>query len=454
MSKSRHLFYAVVLEREETMNLVYGVKDKPNPLKWFVLSLQHVFAMFGATVLVPILVGIPISTALLSSGVGTIIYFFITRQNSPVYLGSSFAYIAPLIAVIAYNKSNAASNYMLAVVTVGLIYVAFSLIFRFLGTKWFYKMLPPIVIGPVIMIIGLSLSSVAVDSTQILEIGTGTWKEPLTSLITIAIIISALILGKSVVKTIPVLIGIVLGYLFALIIGIVDISPIAEASLFALPEVSLPIIDYQLQFDFEVLVIVIPVSIVTMAEHIGDHIVLGSIINKNLLKEPGLKRTMLGDGLATIFAGLIGGPVNTTYAENTGVISLTKIASVYVILTAGITAIILSMIGVFTAAISTIPASVMGGVSVILFGLIALNGVRVLVENEIDLKNERNVLMLAIMLVLGVGGAAGINVVINDVKFVVTSVVLTAVSGIILHLLLPNKEVAYGKKNLETDQDY
>ncbi|GBU11352.1 uracil permease [Erysipelotrichaceae bacterium] len=432
-------------------NLVLDIHDKPSTKIWALLSLQHIFAMFGATVLVPILVGIPVSVALFTSGVGTLIYIVCTKAKSPVYLGSSFAYITPLIAVLAFNTENAAQNYNVAVILVGAIYVLMSFIFRFFGTEWFYKILPPVVIGPVIMVIGLGLANYAMTSFG-LVVGDQVaidWQHVGVATLTTGIIIAITIYGKGGLKLIPVLIGVVSGYICAALLGMIDFTLVKEAAIFSFPEFSV-LFSKGMTVNWEVLFIVFPVTIVTLSEHIGDHIVLGTIINKNLLADPGLHRTLLGDGLATMFAGIVGGPVNTTYAENTGVISLTKIASIYVIGGAAVGAIFLAFIGKITAIIQTIPTAVIGGVSIILFGMIALNGVRVLVENNVDLKNERNVIMIAVMLIIGVGAAAGINIRIFGAPISVSGIVLVAIVGIILHQLLPNKAVAYGSNNLET----
>lgn len=435
-------------------NLILDVHDKPSKKIWALLSVQHVFAMFGATVLVPILIGLPVSIALFTSGVGTLLYILCTKAKSPVYLGSSFAYITPLIAVLAYNPDNLIANYGFSVMVVGLIYVTMSFIFRFFGTDWFYKILPPVVIGPVIMVIGLGLANYAMSSFG-LVVDPGeliNWKQVLIAVITSGVIIGITIYGKGGIKLIPVLLGVITGYIVGAVLGEIDFAPIHEASIFAIPAFRF-VLSNGFSFDWEVLLIVFPVTIVTLSEHIGDHIVLGTIINRNLLKDPGLAKTLLGDGLATMFAGMVGGPVNTTYAENTGVISLTKIASVYVIGGAAVGAILLAFIGKITALIQTIPSGVIGGVSVILFGMIALNGVRVLVENKIDLKAERNVVMIGVMLIIGIGTAGGVNVTVLGTTISISGIVLAAVTGIILHSVLPNKEVAYGAQNLETNDE-
>ncbi|MGL5041533.1 MAG: uracil-xanthine permease family protein [Culicoidibacterales bacterium] len=435
-------------------DLILDLHEKPSKKIWLLLSLQHVFAMFGATVLVPILVGLPVSIALFTSGVGTLIYIICTKAKSPVYLGSSFAYITPLIAVLSYNSDNATMNYGVAVMAVGFIYVMMALIFRLFGTDWFYKILPPVVIGPVIMVIGLGLANYAMTSVGLI-VPKGQnidWLQVLISLVTTAVIIGITLYGKGNIKLIPVLIGVITGYVLAAVLGKVNFESVHTAPIFSLPAFRF-FFSNGLRFNWEILLIVFPVTIVTLSEHIGDHIVLGTIIRRNLLKNPGLQKTLLGDGLATMFAGFVGGPVNTTYAENTGVISLTKIASVYVIGGAAVGAICLAFIGKVAALIQAIPTGVIGGVSIILFGMIALNGVRVLVENNIDLKAERNVIMIGVMLIIGIGSAGGINITFLGATISISGIVLAALTGIILHGILPNKELAYGANNLETNEE-
>ncbi|MGL4953157.1 MAG: uracil-xanthine permease family protein [Culicoidibacterales bacterium] len=420
--------------------LYLDVHQQPaNKIQWFFLSFQHVFAMFGATVLVPILVGLPISVGLLCSGVGTLIYMVATKAKSPVYLGSSFAYIAPLQAAIALENGAGLANAGMGVMMVGLVYLVLAAIMRVAGTEWLNKILPPVVIGPVIMVIGLGLSATAVSNAMYVD-GVYSLSAILIAMVTLLTTIVISVYAKGYFKLIPILIGLIVGYVFAIFMGFVDFTPVIEAPWFALPEVNIPFIHYDPFFSIEIFWLVIPVAIVTVAEHIGDHVVLGSIVNRNLLKDPGLHRTLLGDGLATFMAGFLGGPVNTTYAENTGVISMTRVASVWVIGLAAVFAIVLAFIGKISALISTIPAPVMGGISILLFGLIGLNGVRVLANNKINLLAQRNMVIIAIVLVIGLGGA-----VLNVGTISLSGMALSAIIGIILHQILPDKKLGYGE---------
>ncbi|TLG75279.1 solute carrier family 23 protein [Culicoidibacter larvae] len=426
------------------VQLVMDVNEKPkNYFQWGLLSLQHVFAMFGSTVLVPYLVGFPPEIALFASGVGTLIYILSTKGQSPVYLGSSFAFITPMIAAGAIANGLGLNNAFMGVALVGCVYIILAFVIKIFGTKWFNYILPPVVIGPVIIVIGLGLASVAIGNAGLLEESFNVSYAIVAAVTTLSAVL-ALILGKGYIKLIPILIGIVAGYVTACILGIVDFTPVIEQPFFAMPAFSIPFVNYTPEISLEMISIMLPVAIVTVAEHVGDHVVLGSIIGKDLIHKPGLFRTLLGDGIATLLSGLVGGPVETTYAENTGVISMTRIASVFVLGTAAVIAVVLSFIGKFSALISTIPTPVMGGVSIILFGLIALNGVRVLVDNKIDLLNQRNQMMIAIIIVLGLGGAVFF---IGPVKL--SGMALAAIVGIVLHLVLPGKDAAYGTAHLK-----
>ena len=322
---------------------------------------------------------------------------------------------------------------------VGMVYLILAAIMRVAGTGWLNKILPPVVIGPVIMVIGLGLSSVAVNNAMYVD-GVYDMTSVLVATVTLLTTVIVSVYAKGYFKLIPILVGLIVGYIFAVVMGIVDFTPVLEASWFALPEVNIPFIHYQPAFSLEVFWLVIPVTIVTVAEHIGDHVVLGSIVNRDLLKSPGLHRTLLGDGLATFVAGILGGPVNTTYAENTGVISMTRVASIWVIALAAIFAIALAFIGKISALIATIPSPVMGGISILLFGLIGLNGVRVLVNNRINLLAQRNMVIIAIILVIGLGGAVLSVGAVN-----LSGMALAAIVGIVLHQILPEKELGQGE---------
>ena len=418
--------------------MLYDVNEKPPIAKWIILALQHVFAMFGATILVPILVNsaarevvLTIPVALVTSGIGTLIYILCTKGKSPVYLGSSFAFIAPLAA--AFVKGGI-SGAMTGVMAVGLIYVIFAIIIKFAGKNWLDKILPPVVIGPMIMIIGLGLAPSAISQ---IGLGTGVdidWRGVLVAVVTFLTTAIVMVRAKGFIKIIPFLIGIVTGYILAIILGLVDFTPVLEASFFSIPSFVIPFVSYMP--NFSALLTIAPIALVTMAEHIGDHTALGTIIGKDLLKDPGLDRTLLGDGIATFVAGLLGGPANTTYGENTSVVGMTKVASVWVIGLAAIFAICLGFLGKFTALVSTIPNPVLGGVSLLLYGFIAVNGLKVLIQNQIDFGKSKNVVVASSMLVLGLGGAA-ISIVSGDLSITISGMSLAAIVGILLNLFLP-----------------
>lgn len=426
----------------EEKKLLLDVNEKPDIVKWIVLAIQHVFAMFGATILVPILVNstageevLTIPVALVTSGIGTLIYILCTKGKSPVYLGSSFAFIAPLAA--AYLKGGI-SGAMTGIMVIGLIYVVFATIIHFIGKNWINKLLPHIVIGPMIMIIGLGLAPNAIS-----QIGLGTesqieWKGIIVALITFLTTAIIMVRGKGFLKIVPFLVGIVTGYVASICLGLVDFTPVAEAAFFSMPNFIIPFVDYVPSFS--ALLTIAPIALVTMAEHIGDHTALSTIIGKDLLKNPGIDRTLLGDGIATFVAGILGGPANTTYGENTSVVGMTKIASVWVIGLAAIIAICLGFLGKFTAIISTIPEPVLGGVSLLLYGFIAVNGLKVLIENKIDFGKSKNIVVASTMLVLGLGGAA-ISIVSGDLSITISGMSLAATVGILLNLLLPEEKV-------------
>ncbi len=415
--------------------LLYDVHEKPPVLKWAALSFQHVFAMFGATVLVPILTGLPISVALFASGIGTLIYIAATKAKVPVYLGSSFAYITAVI-IAKESLGGDVSAAQTGLILVGLVYVVIALVVKMIGKGWVDKLLPPIVIGPMIIIIGLGLAGVAVGSAGFTS--GGDWRIIVTAIATFAITATVMSLGKGFMRIIPFIIGIFGGYLVAFLLGLVDFTAVTTAPWFSIPDFILPFKlgnfqTYQFYFGVETWVIV-PIAIVTISEHIGDHTVLGKICNRNFLKDPGLDRTLMGDGIATAVSALIGGPANTTYGENTGVVGLTKVASVWVVGGAAVLAIVISFVGKISALISTIPSGVLGGMSILLYGFIASNGLRVLIDEKVDFGKQRNVIIAASMLVLGLGGAAFKLVGLATLS----GTALAAIVGVALNLILPN----------------
>lgn len=417
------------------VDLLLDVDEKPELAKGLLLSFQHVFAMFGATILVPLILGMPVSVALFASGVGTLIYQVATQFKVPVYLGSSFAYITAM-ALAMKQMNGDVSAAQTGILFVGLIYVVVATIVAFIGNNWVDKILPPIVIGPMIMVIGLGLANSAVTNAGF--VADGNWKHVLVAVVTFLIAAFINTNGKGFIKIIPFLIAIVCGYLLSLCLGLVDLSPIKDAAWFELPRLYLPFKtgvfhSYKLYFGPEMLAI-LPISIVTIAENIGDHTVLSQICGRPFLKNPGLSRTLIGDGLATAFSALIGGPAETTYGENTGVIGMTRIASVSVIRNAAFIAIAFSFLGKFTALISTIPSAVLGGMSILLYGVIASNGLKVLIERRVDFGQVRNLIIASSMLVLGLGGA-----VLDLGAVTLTGTALSAIVGILLNLILPQE---------------
>ena len=425
---------------KENNKMLLDVNEKPPILKWILLSLQHVFAMFGATILVPILVNtasgsevLSIPVALISSGIGTLIYIICTRGKSPVYLGSSFAFISPMI--VGFAKSGKSSVFT-AIMAVGLVYVLVALIIKLIGKKWINKLLPPIVVGPMIMIIGLSLAPTAVEEIG-LNMEAVPWKNIVVAIVAFLTTGVLAVRGKGFLKVIPFLMGMIAGYIASMILGMVDYSGIVSAKIISKPDFYLPFIHYKLNFG--ALLTIVPIALVTIAEHIGDHKVLSEIIDKDLIEDPGLDNTLMGDGIATFAAGLIGGPANTTYGENTSVVGMTKVASVWVIGLAAVIAIIFGFLGQLTSIISSIPTPVLGGVSILLYGFISVNGLKILIQNKVDFGNTKNVIVASSMLVLGLGGAA-ISVVTKNINLSISGMSLAALVGILLNLLIKEEK--------------
>lgn len=420
--------------------MLLDVNDKPPLLKWLLLSLQHVFAMFGATILVPILVNkaagsevLSIPVALISSGIGTLIYIVCTKGKSPVYLGSSFAFITPMI--VAFAKSGKESVFT-GIMAVGLVYVLVALIIKAIGKKWINKLLPPIVVGPMIMIIGLSLAPTAIEEIG-LNLEKIPWKNIVVALISFLTTGILAVRGKGFLKVIPFLLGMVAGYISSIILGMVNLKEVFETSFIAVPDFYIPFVHYKL--NFSALLTIAPIALVTISEHIGDHKVLSEIIGKDLIINPGLDNTLLGDGIATFTAGLIGGPANTTYGENTSVVGMTRVASVYVIGLAAIIAIIFAFSGHLTALLTAIPSPVLGGISILLYGFICVNGLKILIHNHVDFTNTKNVVVAATMLVLGLGGAT-ISIAYGNLSLAISGMSLAAIIGIILNLCIPEEK--------------
>lgn len=417
-------------EKQHSNHVVLDIHDKPAPLQWFGLSLQHLFAMFGATVLVPILVGLNPGIAILSSGVGTLIYILVTQGKIPAYLGSSFAFV---VAMQALMKTQGYPAIAQGSVAVGIIYLLVALLISRIGSDWIDKILPPVVVGPVVMVIGLSLAGTAAKDAMMNQ-NHYDLKFFVVALITLGLTIAFNMLLKGFLSLIPILLGIVGGYLVATLFGLIDFTPVTQAAWLAVPDFELPFISYQPKVYWSAILGMAPIAFVTMTEHMGHIMVLDELTQRDFFKDPGLHRTLSGDGLASIIAGFIGGPPVTSYGENIGVLAITKVHSVFVIIGAGILAVVFGFVGKLSALIMTIPSPVIGGISFLLFGVIAANGLRILIENKIDFDKKRNLMIAATILVVGIGGA---YLQLGD--FQLTGVALATLLGIFLNLVLPKQ---------------
>ncbi|MFF2752413.1 uracil-xanthine permease family protein [Psychrobacillus sp. NPDC058041] len=413
-------------------NAVLDVHEKPSGGQLITLSFQHMFAMFGSTILVPQLVGLSPAIALLTSGIATIFFLMITKFQVPAYLGSSFAFIAPIILA---TKVGGVGSAMIGGMFVGITYGIVALIIWKSGYKWIMKLLPPIVVGPVIMVIGLGIAGVAVDMAMNVD-GVYNFKHFSAALVTLFTAIFCTIYFKNILSTMPILIGLIVGYIYSAAIGIIDYTAVSKHDWIEIPPFLIPGVDYDFVITSKLLLVMVPIVIVTISEHIGHQLVLGKVVNRDFIKEPGLHRSLLGDGFGTFISSLIGGPPKTTYGENIGVLAITRVYSVYVIFGAAVVAIAISFLGKVMAVIATIPTAVLGGVSILLFGIIASSGLRMLVENNIDFGNNRNLVIASVILVIGIGGA----------KFVVSEslsiegMALAAIIGVILNLVLPGRK--------------
>lgn len=416
---------------------VSAKKDSAGKLA--LLGIQHVFAMFGATVLVPMLTGMSPAVALFCAGVGTWIFHLCTGRKVPTFLGSSFAFIAAIQGAAQICSDNAeigTDAYLAAlpyatggIIVAGALYLVLALLVRLVGAERVRSFFPPIVTGPVVTIIGLMLAPSAINNitTQIGTVNVGlNW---LVAAVAIAAIFVTSLFAKGLFKLVPILIGIIAGYVAAICCGMVDFTTIAQAPWLDLPPFFLP------KFDMRAIGLIAPIAIVTFVEHIGDVTASSAVVGKDFIKDPGLHRTLMGDGLATMFAGLVGGPANTTYSENTGVLAATKNYNPLTLEIAACFAILISFLGKFAALITSMPGPVIGGVSIVLYGMIAAVGLRTLVENQVDFTKTRNLLIAAVMLVLGLGADKAIT--IGGVA--ISGVALAAILGIILNKILPEK---------------
>ena len=429
------------MKKELGHEAIYDARQLGTP-RMLVLGLQHMFAMFGATVLVPILVqgyGLPLSiqTTLLFAGLGTLLFHVCTKFKVPAFLGSSFAYLGGFSTVAtmpAYEGLDPETKLAYAlggIVIAGLLYLVLALLFKVLGAKKVMRYFPPIVTGPMIIMIGLNLSGSAINNAS-----TCWW----LALVAMAIIVVANIWGKGMVKIIPILLGVVGSYIVAVIAGQVDFSGVSEASFLGLQQFVIA------KFDVSAILVMAPIAIAAMMEHIGDISAISSTTGKNFIEDPGLHRTLVGDGLATAFAGMFGGPANTTYGENTGVLALSKVYDPRVVRLAAIYAIILSFSPKFDALVNSIPAAIVGGVSFILYGMISAVGVRNIVENQVDLTKSRNLIIAAVMFVSGLGfsSVGGITFTVGGAAVTLSGLAIAALCGVILNAILPGNDYVFG----------
>lgn len=396
---------------------VIEIEEKVPLLKGLPLSLQHLFAMFGATVLVPVLTGLNPAVALLSSGIGTLLFIFLTKGKIPSYLGSSFAFIGPIIAV---SKAQGVEAAMFGAFMSGIVYMIVALIVAKYGVGWLNRLMPPVVVGSIVIVIGLGLAATAVNMAK---------TDLRIAFVALGFAILASAFFRGFLGVIPILIGIIGGYAFAAVVGAVDFSKVSAAALFAVPDFTMPKVSWSAAW------MIAPVALVSIAEHIGHLLVTQNIVGRDLMKNPGLHRSLLGDGVATAVAGLIGGPPTTTYGENIGVMAITRVYSVWVIGGAAVFAIMFSFIGKISALISSIPQAVMGGISILLFGIIASAGLRMLVESGIDYSHNRNLIISSVIMVVGVGG-----MVMHIGELSIESMALATFVGIILNLILPKQQ--------------
>lgn len=419
-----------------------AVKGLGTP-KTLLLGIQHVFAMFGATVLVPIITGLSVQVTLFCAGIGTLLFHFLTKRKVPAFLGSSFAFLGGFAAVKALPLTNSAGVALTeaeklpyacgGIVLAGLVYVVLAALIRGFGIKRVMRFFPPIVTGPIIILIGLILAPSAISNAAT------NW---LLAAVAILVIVIFNIWGKGMFKIIPILMGIIISYIVALVTGNVDFSGVVQAGIVGLPPFMLA------KFDVSAIIIMVPIALATMMEHIGDIAAIGATCERNFLANPGLHRTLLGDGLATSLAGLIGGPANTTYGENTGVLALTKVYDPIVMEIAAIVAVLLSFIPKFGEVVNSIPTAIIGGISFILYGSISAIGVRNVVENQVDLTESRNLLIAAVILVSGLGfnSVGGITFHIGEVAITLSGLAIAAILGILMNAILPGNDYVFNEE--------
>ncbi len=421
------------------LNRIIQVEEKLPITQTIPLSLQHLFAMFGATVLVPFFFKVDPATSLLMNGIGTLIYLFICKGRIPAYLGSSFAFISPVLFIIPQYGYSAAQG---GFIVFGLFFILMSLLVKTVGVKWIDVVFPPAAMGAITAIIGLELAPEAAkmagltgDLMQQLSIPGD--KAVMVSVFTLVVTILASVLLRGFLSVIPVLIGVVTGYIFALAVGIVDLSSVAKAPWLAIPSTYTP------EFNLSAIIIIMPAMLVVLAEHISHLVVTGNIVERDLIKSPGLHRSLLGDGISNVLSGFAGATPNTTYGENIGVMAITKVYSTWVIGGAAVFAIAISFIGKLAELIRSIPVPVMGGVCILLFGVIAASGIRMLVEKKVDYTQPKNLILTSAVLVLGLSGAA-VKIGVVELKGMalgtVISIVISLAFALFTHMGLMNKQ--------------
>ena len=415
-----------------------GIGERPSLLQMIPLSFQHLFAMFGATVLVPVLFHINPATVLLFNGIGTLLYLFICKGKIPAYLGSSFAFISPVLLLLPLGYEVALGGFIVC----GLVFCLVAWIVKKVGTRWLDVLFPPAAMGAIIAVIGLELAGVAANMAGLLPAAEGTvnTQSVIIALITLAVTILGTVLFRGFLAIIPTLIGFLTGYVVALLMGIVDLTLIVEAPWFALPTFYTP------RFQWFAILTILPAALVVIAEHIGHLVVTANIVKKDLVKDPGLHRSLFANGISTVISGLFGSTPNTTYGENIGVMAITKVYSTWVIGGAAVLAILLSCVGKLAAVIQVVPTPVIGGVSLLLYGVIGVSGIRLLIESKVDYNKAQNLILTSVILIIGVSGAE-----VHIGATVLKGMALATVVGIILSLLFNLLRILFREEDVIRD---
>ncbi len=439
-------------------NEVKAVFSAPKELGWgktIVLGVQHLFAMFGATILVPLITGLDVQVTLLVAGCGTLLFHLITGGKVPAFLGSSFAFLGGFAAVGAldsgiYSGLSAAEKLPYAtggIVIAGLVYCVFSGLITVFGVKKIMRFFPPVVTGPMIILIGLILAPTAVSNIMNPIEGVPMWGNYIMALLAVGVIIVCNIWGKGMVKILPILLGVVVSYVFAVVMGWVNFGNVMAGGVVAVPAFQIA------KFDISAIIIMVPIALATMMEHIADVAAISASVGKNFIAKPGLNKTLLGDGIATSLAALVGGPANTTYGENTGVLVLTKVYDPLVMRIAAIAAILLSLFPPVAGIIYTIPGPIIGGISFVLYGMISAVGVRNVVEHKVDFTKSRNLIIAAVIMVSGLGFTSGISFVIGGASITLSGLAIAAIFGIVLNAIFPEKDFEFDDSVGENEEE-